>query len=98
MQLRRDVGGPLDCLIIRTVIVGEMQQRLYDLSAIAMVLDLPISTVHRKTRELVSAGYLQKEPRGRSTYFRPTTSTRVTLDKSFDDMIATLQRLYRSCA
>lgn len=91
-------GGPLDCLIIRTVIVGEMQQRLYDLSAIAMVLDLPISTVHRKTRELVSAGYLQKEPRGRSTYFRPTTSTRVTLDKSFDDMIATLQRLYRSCA
>jgi DNA-binding MarR family transcriptional regulator len=88
-------GGPLDALIIRTVIVGENQERLYDLSALAGVLDLPISTVHRKIRELEKAGYLTSERKGRSTYLRPTDKTCVEFDKTFEDMIGTLQRLYR---
>ncbi|GGE87877.1 helix-turn-helix transcriptional regulator [Stappia taiwanensis] len=89
-------GGPLDALIIRTVIVGENQRRLYDLSALAGVLDLPLSTVHRKVRELEAAGFLTSERKGRSTYLRPTDKTCVEFDKSFQDMIGTLQRLYRS--
>lgn len=88
-------GSPLDCLIIRTVTVGEKQQKLYDLSSLAHVLELPLSTVHRKTLELERAGYLKREPNGRSTYLRPSAETRMTLDKSFDDMVATLHHLYR---
>lgn len=89
-------GGPLDALIIRTVVVGENQGRLYDLSALKNVLDLPLSTVHRKTCELEEAGYLHRQREGRSTYLRPTAKTCLEMDKAFDEMISTLQRLYRS--
>ncbi|MBS0270371.1 MAG: ArsR family transcriptional regulator [Proteobacteria bacterium] len=89
-------GGPLDALIIRTVVVGEMQGKLYDISALAYALDIPLSTVHRKTRELEEAGFLHSHRQGRSTYWRPTARTSVELDKSFAEMISTLERLYRS--
>jgi DNA-binding MarR family transcriptional regulator len=89
-------GGPLDALIIRTVVVGENQHRLYDLSALANVLDLPIATVHRKVRQLVEAGFMWRERSGRSTYLRPTAKTCVQMDQSFDDMLVTLKRLYRT--
>lgn len=88
-------GGPLSALIIRTVIKGQFEGRLYDLSALAAALDLPVTSVHRKVHELVGDGYLQRLPRGKSVYLAPTEKTCVTLDKSFDDMISTLQRLYR---
>jgi len=89
-------GGPLHALIIRTVIAGENQGRLYDLSAIANVLDLPLSTVHRKVRELEEMEFLFRQRDGRSTYLRPTSRTCVEMDKSFDEMVGTLRRLYRS--
>lgn len=89
-------GGPVDALIVRTVVVGEIQSRLYDLSALKNVLDLPIATVHRKVNQLVEAGFIYRERRGRSTYLRPTRKTRVELDMSFDEMMGTLQRLYKS--
>lgn len=87
-------GGPLDALIIRTTVVGEMQHRPYDLSALAIVLDLPISTVHRKVKNLIETGFLLQEKTGRSSYVRPTARTRQTLDKSFEEMVSTLRRLY----
>lgn len=89
-------GGPLHALIIRTVIAGENQGRLYDISAIANVLGLPLTTTHRKVRELENMGFLYRQRDGRSFYLRPTSRTCVKLDKSFDEMIGTLQRLYRS--
>lgn len=88
-------GGPLSALIVRTVIKGQFEGKLYDLSALGAVLDLPVASVHRKVRKLVEDGYLQRLPRGKSVYLMPTEKTCVTLDKSFDDMISTLQRLYR---
>jgi len=88
-------GGPLDALIIRTAVVGEMQHRPYDLSALAAVLDLPISTIHRKVRKLIKAGFLVHEKAGRSIYLHPTARTRQELDKSFEEMVGTLRRLYR---
>lgn len=88
-------GGPLSALIVRTVIKGQFEEKLYDLSALSAALDLPVASVHRKVQELVGDGYLQRLPRGKSVYLAPTEKTCVTLDKSFDDMISTLQRLYR---
>lgn len=61
-------GRPIDCLIVRTVVQGKLQGRLYDLSALAAALDLPLGTVHRKVAELVEAGLLGREPAGRSVY------------------------------
>ena len=88
-------GGPLDALIVRTVVTGKMEDRLYDLSALSNTLGIPVSTVHRKVGELEQAGLLTRERYGRSTYLAPTEKTCIRLDKSFDEMIATLKRLYR---
>jgi hypothetical protein len=88
-------GGPLSALMIRTVIKGQYEGKLYDLSALAAALDLPVTSVHRKARDLVNEGYLQRLPRGKSVYLAPTEKTCVTFDKSFDDMISALQLLYR---
>lgn len=88
-------GGPLSALIVRTVVKGQFEGKLYDLSALAAVLDLPVTSAHRKIHKLVEDGYVQRLPHGKSVYLAPTEKTCVTLDKSFDDMISTLQRLYR---
>ena len=88
-------GKPVDCLIIRTVVQGRLQGKLYDLSALAEVLDLPISTLHRKIGELVESGFLSREPRGKSIYIAPTDTTNIALDQSFDSMVNTLRRLYK---
>lgn len=88
-------GSPVDCLIIRTVVQGKIQGKLYDLSALSDVLDLPISTLHRKIGFLVNSGFLMREPRGKSVYISPTDSTKIALDKSFETMVATLRRLYK---
>lgn len=88
-------GTPLDALIVRTVVTGEMEDRLYDLSALAGALGIPVSTIHRKISELEQVGLLRRERQGRSSYLVPTEKTRIQLDKSFDEMIATLERLYR---
>ena len=88
-------GGPLDALIVRTVVVGKVEGRLYDLSALAGTLGLPLSTLHRKVCELEAAGFMTRVREGRSTYLSPTDKTCVQLDQSFDEMVTTLQRLYR---
>lgn len=88
-------GGPLDALIVRTIIVGDIQGRPYDLSALAGVLDIPVSTVHRRVTELVERDLLERVAVGRSVYMKPTLKTRVAMDQTFDDMLATLTRLYR---
>lgn len=88
-------GSPLNALIVRTVITGKVQGKLYDLSALSDTLGLAISTTHRKIDELEAAGFLKREKRGRSTYLIPTSRTCVELDKSFEEMVSTLQRLYR---
>lgn len=88
-------GSPLDALIVRTVITGKVQGKLYDLSALSNTLGLAISTTHRKIVELEAAAFLKREKRGRSTYLIPTSRTCVELDKSFEEMVSTLQRLYR---
>jgi len=88
-------GKPLDALIVRTVLQGKLQGKLYDLSALSGVLDLPVSTLHRKIGALVAGGYLQREARGKSIYISPSYKTCITLDKSFEDMMATLRQLYQ---
>lgn len=88
-------GGPLDALIVRTVVTGKVEGRLYDLSALANTLGIPVSTIHRKVSELEQIGLLKRERYGRSSYLTPTEKTCIQLDKSFDEMITTLERLYR---
>ncbi len=88
-------GTPLDALIVRTVVTGKIQDRLYDLSSLSATLDIPISTVHRKVSELEQVGLLKRERKGRSSYLTATEKTCIHLDKSFDEMIATLENLYR---
>ncbi|SFU07025.1 helix-turn-helix domain-containing protein [Sedimentitalea nanhaiensis] len=91
-------GKPVDCLIVRTVIQGRLQGKPYDLSALAATLGLPVGTVHRKVSDLVEAGYLDREPSGKSVYLAPTDATCVKLDESFETMVSTLRRLYKSGA
>lgn len=88
-------GKPIDCLIVRTAVQGQLQGRPYDLSALATALELPIGTVHRKVGELVAAGYLNREAVGKSVYVAPTDKACVKLDQSFETMISTLRRLYQ---
>lgn len=87
-------GGPLHALILRTIIQGHLQDKLYDISALALALELPIATVHRKINELAEAGLVEKKLRGKSVLLLPTAQAKQTLDRSFDDMICVLQRLY----
>lgn len=91
-------GGPLEALIIRTAVAGEMQHRPYDLSALAAALNLPLSTIHRKVKMLVKMGVVVQEKAGRSIYLHPTSRTREDFDKSFGEMVGALQRLNRDPA
>lgn len=89
-------GKPVDCLIVRTVIQGSLQSKPYDLSALAAALDLPVGTIHRKVSELVEAGFIARKPAGKSVYLAPTDATCAKLDASFETMVTTLRRLYKS--
>ena len=91
-------GKPIDCLIVRTVVQGKLQNRLYDFSALAGALALPIATVHRKVGDLVEAGFLRRETVGKSVRIAPTSKTCVKFDEAFESMMSTLERLYRSTA
>ncbi|MEW5422612.1 helix-turn-helix transcriptional regulator [Amorphus sp. 3PC139-8] len=91
-------GKPVDALIVRTVVQGRLQNKLYDLSALADVLELPVGTVHRKVADLVEAGYLHRERKGKSVYLAPTDETCGSFDRSFDEMVETLRRLYHGSA
>ncbi|WP_322988733.1 MULTISPECIES: hypothetical protein [unclassified Hoeflea] len=88
-------GGPLDALMVRTIITGKVQGRYYDLSSLSMTLGLPISTTHRKVRELEAAGLVESRKCGRSLRLEPTSRACVDLDMKFEEMVSTLQRLYR---
>lgn len=88
-------GSPLVALIIRTIIQGHLQNRLYDLSALATTLDLPLGSVHRNVQRLVDEGYVEKIPSGKSVYLMPTDRSCISLDLSFDEMVETLNKLYR---
>lgn len=87
-------GDQVSALIVRTILQGEMQGRLYDLSPLADTLDLPVATVHRRVASLVEAGHIRRLSRRRSVALEATENTRVAFDRSFEDMIATLRRLY----
>lgn len=87
-------GKPVESLIVRTVVQG----RLYDLSALSEVLGLPTATLHRKVAALVEAGYLHRERRGKSVYLAPTDATCGALDRSFEEMMTALRRLYEGGA
>lgn len=87
-------GKPVEALIVRTVVQGHLQNRPYDLSALADVLDLPIATLHRKVADLVTSGHLRRDPRGKSVYLAPTDATCAALDLSFESMVDNLRRLY----
>ncbi|MBN7775424.1 hypothetical protein JYP49_16065, partial [Nitratireductor aquimarinus] len=65
-------GGPLDALIVRTIITGKIEGRFYDLSSLSMTLGLPLSTTHRKILELEASGFLERVRSGRSTHLVPT--------------------------
>lgn len=88
-------GKPVDALIVRTVVQGRLQNRLYDLSALATVLELPIATLHRKVGDLVDAGFLRRERRGKSVCLAPTDAACASFDRSFEDMVGALRRLYQ---
>lgn len=88
-------GKPVDALIVRMVVQGRLQDRLYDLSALSAALGLPIATLHRKVADLVAGGHLRRERRGKSVYLVPTDETCGALDRSFEAMVAALRRLYR---
>lgn len=87
-------GDAVSSLIIRTILQGEMQGRLYDLSALAGTLDLPVATIHRRVATLVEAGYIRRLHRSRSVALEATEDTRLAFDRSFENMIETLRRLY----
>lgn len=89
-------GGPIDALIIRTIFVGYIQNKPFDLSALTNFLDLPIATIHRKVRKIEEMGFIQSIRKGRSLFLYPTDKTELDLDKSFDEMISTLTRLYKT--
>lgn len=89
-------GGPLDSLIIRTVVVGQAQGKLYDLTSLAFSLGLPLSTIHRKALELESAGFITRKKVKRSTFLQPTEKTCLKMEDSFNDMMISLQKLYSS--
>jgi len=87
-------GKPINALILRTIIQGKLQNRLYDISSLSESLDLPLTTIHRKVHELVKTGYVHHKKLGKSVYLIPTEKTQISMDKSFDDMLQTIKRLY----
>lgn len=87
-------GDPVSCLIIRTVIKGRIEDRLYDLSSLSAYLDLSLSTVHRKVRKIEAAGYIRTERKGRSMVLLPTEKVQAVFNDRFDEMVETLRRLY----
>lgn len=88
-------GKPINALILRTIIQGRFQDLPYDISSLSESLGLPLTTTHRKVRELIAEGYLEEAQYGKSIRLLPTEKTEVAMDLSFDEMLATIQRLYK---
>lgn len=87
-------GDPISSLMIRTIVQGELQGRRFDLTALAGTLDIPVATVHRRVAALVQAGYIRRARDGKSVYLEPTERTCVQFNRSFNEMLRTLRRLY----
>lgn len=87
-------GDPVACLMIRTIIKGRIENRLYDISSLSAYLDLSISTVHRKLKRIAEEGYVELRRQGRSITLHPTEKVEIIFDERFEDMISTLRRLY----
>lgn len=88
-------GDPVSCLMIRTIIKGRIEGRLYDVSSLAAYLDLSLATVHRKLKRIEEQGYVERRREGRSVRLSPTARVEQILDTNFDRMIETLRRLYK---
>ncbi|MDF1585304.1 BlaI/MecI/CopY family transcriptional regulator [Marinimicrococcus flavescens] len=88
-------GDPVSCLMIRTIIKGRIEGRLYDVSSLATYLDLSLATVHRKLKRIEERGYVERRREGRSVRLWPTARVEEILDLNFDQMIETLRRLYK---
>ena len=89
-------GKPINALILRTIIQGKLQERPYDISSLSESLELPLTTIHRKVHELVEDGYVEITKNGKSMQLMPTLQTKDAMDRSFEDMMLTLRRLYKS--
>ncbi|MDX6749319.1 BlaI/MecI/CopY family transcriptional regulator [Geminicoccaceae bacterium 1502E] len=88
-------GDPVSCLMIRTIIKGRIEGRLYDVSSLATYLDLSLATVHRKLKRIEEQGYVERRREGRSVRLWPTARVEEILELNFDQMIETLRRLYK---
>lgn len=88
-------GDPVSCLMIRTIIKGRIEGRLYDVSSLAACLDLSLATVHRKLKRIEAQGHVERRREGRSVRLWPTAKVEEMLDLEFDQMIETLRRLYK---
>jgi DNA-binding MarR family transcriptional regulator len=88
-------GDPVDCLMIRTIFKGKVEGRYYDISSLSSCLGLSIATVHRKVKSIESRGYIELCKEGRSVRLKPTPKLETCINDKFDDMMATLQQLYK---
>lgn len=87
-------GKPINALMRRTIIQGNLQNRHYDISSLSESLNLPLSTIHRKVHELVDGGYVRVDQCGKSMQLIPTLKTEEALNHSFEDMIKAVKDLY----
>ena len=76
-------GDPVSALLIRTIALGQMENRLYDASSLSAALHLPKPTVFRRIARLIKAGLVERRKLGRSNYLVPTADVeRVTRERT----------------
>jgi DNA-binding transcriptional ArsR family regulator len=76
-QLDRQIWGhPIAAVLVRTILEGELQDRLHDYTSLAAATGLPVATVDRRVNALLSAGLIARSRVGRSYRLTVTARTR----------------------
>ena len=77
-------GDPVDAILLRTIHLGEEEQRLYDVTSLATVTAMTVPTTARRVSDLINRGMIIRHRDGRSFRLALSEDCRQRLSGSLD--------------
>ena len=74
--------SPVDAVLVRTIYLGELEGRLFDVTSLASVTGMTVPTTARRVTTLMDEGLVARQRDGRSFRLMTTSQSRARLSKS----------------